>query len=450
MRHITEPIAGAGAGAATIIDREVEAMRKTGHATRGAPGRRVRPPRALIAGLLLGVVACNNLLDVSIPGSVQASDLDNPGLAQTMVSSALGEFECAYGMYVATTGILSEEYWVSGFTIGVNIWGWRGDAELRATAGECTIGTGSYGYYVPLQRARFLAEDASRRIEGFADAAVPAKTDKLAQLAAYAGYSTLLLGEGFCNMALDNGPRITRTEVFAKAETWFTKAITLATTAGNLDIKNMAFIGRARARLDQGKGALAASDADSVVTGRDRVSEYSAATTRRQNKLFVVTVQGLDLTVAPAYRGLTVGAAAAADTRVAVVNANRKGGDGVTNQFNQQKYTALASTIPLATWKEAQLIMAEVRGGQAAIDAMNRVRTAAGLPQLTAAETADIPGTLVEERRRTLFSEGQRYNDMLRLGIPFPSGFNQKGQAYGSITCLPLPDVETQNNPNLR
>ena len=136
---------------------------------------------AFWTGTLLFVAAgCNNLLDVKIPGSVVAADLDNPGLAQTMVSSALGEFECAYGQYVTTTGILSEEYWISGFSINSNIWGWRGDAEIRATPGDCTPGVG-YGYYIGLQRARFLAEDGSRRIEAFPDAAVPAKADKLAR-----------------------------------------------------------------------------------------------------------------------------------------------------------------------------------------------------------------------------------------------------------------------------
>jgi hypothetical protein len=39
---------------------------------------------------------------------------------------------------------------------------------------------------------------------------------------------------------------------------------------------------------------------------------------------------------------------------------------------------------------------------------------------------------------------------MLRKNIPFPTGVNHKGQTYGPTTCVPLPDVETQNNPNLR
>jgi hypothetical protein len=39
---------------------------------------------------------------------------------------------------------------------------------------------------------------------------------------------------------------------------------------------------------------------------------------------------------------------------------------------------------------------------------------------------------------------------MLRKGLPFSSGVNRKGQTISSLTCVPLPDVETQNNPNLK
>src|SRR5467141_1356059 len=72
---------------------------------------------AAVAALFLGAAACNSLLDVSIPGSVAVSELDNPALAPTLVNAALGEFECAYAQYVPTTGILSGEYIISGLTI---------------------------------------------------------------------------------------------------------------------------------------------------------------------------------------------------------------------------------------------------------------------------------------------------------------------------------------------
>src|SRR2546430_3458467 len=92
----------------------------------------------LAAVLLLGAAGCKSLLEVDIPGRVPEAALDNPTLSATMVNSAIGEFECAYEQYVATTAIISEEYWISGLTIGSNIWGWRGDVELRATPGTCT------------------------------------------------------------------------------------------------------------------------------------------------------------------------------------------------------------------------------------------------------------------------------------------------------------------------
>lgn len=33
--------------------------------------------------------------------------------------------------------------------------------------------------------------------------------------------------------------------------------------------------------------------------------------------------------------------------------------------------------------------------------------------------------------------------------MPFQTGTNRKGQVYSDLTCVPLPDVETQDNPNL-
>ena len=61
-----------------------------------------------------------------------------------------------------------------------------------------------------------------------------------------------------------------------------------------------------------------------------------------------------------------------------------------------------------------------------------------------------ITPLVLEERRRQLFSEGHRYVDMLRKNLPFITGVNRKGQTFGTVTCVPLPDVETRNNPNLK
>jgi hypothetical protein len=103
----------------------------------------------------------------------------------------------------------------------------------------------------------------------------------------------------------------------------------------------------------------------------------------------------------------------------------------------------------MASWAEAQLILAEARPAEA-VALINGLRAAQGIPALNAAPGADPLTLVLEERRRQLFSEGHRLNDMLRHNLPFPTGFNHKGQAWGPITCMPLPEQEKQNNPNIR
>ena len=199
---------------------------------RASAGRRMLS--ALLAPIVLGTAACDSLLDVDLPGTVEASALDNPALARTMVNSALGQFECAYTSYVATTGILSHEYINASSWLNINTWGWRG-LELHSIAGGCPGGRDATGLgaYTPLQQARYLAEESARLIEGFPDEAVPDKADMLGHLAAYAGYAYVLLGEGYCEMAIDQGPLIPLTDVLRTGEERFTTAIAHAQTAGN-------------------------------------------------------------------------------------------------------------------------------------------------------------------------------------------------------------------------
>ena len=126
--------------------------------------------------------------------------------------------------------------------------------------------------------------------------------------------------------------------------------------------------------------------------------------------------------------------------------------DNVTPLWLQQKFLANNSSFPIASWQEAQLIYAEATGGQAGLDAINRVRAKSSIAPLVMADPNDAAAfetAVLEERRRQLFSEGQRYSDMLRKNLPFQTGSNRKGQVYSDLTCVPLPDVETLNNPNL-
>lgn len=403
----------------------------------------------LVLTLILTVAACDSLLEVELPGQVEEGQLDDPSLATTMVVSAVGEFECAFSSYVATTAVLTEEFIVSTFFLNANIWGWRGDVEIRGTAGSCPNGRSAsgLGYYTPLQTARFLADDGAERIRGFADADVPERAEKLAELSAYAGYAYTLLGEGFCEMAIDNGPLLTPSEVLQIAEERFSQAIQFAQEAGSQEFRNMALVGRARVRLNLGRPGEAATDAEQVPEGFVKYVEHSEVRPRRENRLYNLTDAAF-MSVGPEYRGLEV-VPGSPDPRVPVAFSGTEGQDGVTPQWDQLKYDSRGEPAPLASWIEAQMILAEARGGEEGLEALNRVRAAQEIPQLDPSEVSDFTSILLEERRRQLFLQGHRYNDMLRYDIPFPTGTNHKGQSYGDVTCVPLPDVERLNNPNI-
>lgn len=423
----------------------------------GVSARRMYAAFALAAAS--GTVACNSLLDVSNPASVPDASLSDPTLAPTLASAAMQTLQCGVMQFAATTGMLSGEYLSANGFVDNHPWEWRGVVQIKGAPGSCTYGRGTtaMGFYTPLQQARFQLDDAFDRLDKFTDAQVPGRLGLMAAMRAYAGYSYLLLGESMCDMTVNGGPKITRDSAVALAEARFTDAITRATAVGDQSLLNMALVGRARARLDLKKLPEAATDAALVPAGFVRNAEFTdGAAATRENRIYNLTIRNDYLSVADAYRNLTVNGVAGSvpDPRVKVKDAGRVANDGVTPMWQQQKFIAqLAGTpIPIASWNEAQLILAEAVGGQDGLDAINRVRTANGVPTLAGPAPTGQAFTdlILEERRRQLFSEGQRYVDMLRYNLPFASGVNRKGQTYSDLTCVPLPDVETLNNPNLK
>jgi hypothetical protein len=413
--------------------------------------------RTLLVTSLATLGACNSLLEVEVPGRVTADALTDPSVAPILHAAALQSAQCAIAQYVATGGMLAGEYISANGFVDNHPWEWRGIVEIKGAPGSCpgNRATTSMGYYTPMQQARFQLEDEAKRLEGFTDAQVPNRQLMLTEATAYAGYMYTMLAEGMCEMAINGGPKLTSAQVLALAEAKFDTAITRATAlpagATTTSVLNMARVGRARTRLNLGNLTGAAADAALVPAGFVRLAEFSETTVSRENRLFNLTVRNDFLSVHPDYRGLTVNGVA--DPRVRVNNMNRVGGDNVTPIWQQQKFIGTGAVgLPIASYQEAQLILAEASTGQAAIDAMNRVRalsSIAPLPAFVAGQ--DIDALVIEERRRQLFSEGHRYNDMLRKKIPFQTGtngVNRKGQTFSNLTCIPLPDVETRNNPN--
>jgi starch-binding outer membrane protein, SusD/RagB family len=407
---------------------------------------------------LLVLGGCDGILSVEAPGVVDASDLGDPRNASFLVSGTISDFDCALGAYIVNQGVLGNELQDASVTAA------RFSLDQRTITETAPYGVNACsgnppGIYRPLATARWSADNALTSLDGWSDAEVSNRTRLIGQAAAYSGYSHLLLGEGFCTVVItEEGPEVQPAQAFEAAVARFTRAIESSRVAGDRATEAMALLGRARTHLNLGNGSQAAADARAALQVNAQfqaVSTASSASARRWNRVGDEFFGGR-ITVAPLFRGLTVGGQP--DTRVNVINTNTLGQDSQTPVWLVTKYggaraASLRDTsLPIATWREAHLIIAEVEGGQEAVSRINVLRSHHGLPTYAGGTAAEIAQQVRVERSRELYLEGHHLNDLRRFNlpqVPAPGTAYRQGGIYGSANCFPLPEVERNANPNV-
>ena len=419
--------------------------------------RMVRTRVYAVGALLMagGLTACEKLLEAEAPQLIEEATLQQPTNAAVMVAGLVADFECSFASYIATLGSISDEFRDSQ----ANADTWQLDRRTNTASGGiyATSTCGGFAAYTPVSIARYQADNTARLLEEWTDEEVPNRATLLARSYAYAGYSLILLGEGFCSAAIDVGPELTPAQVFAEAEERFTSVlstVSAGSSVSNDSLRNMALVGRARARLNQRKFAEAAADAALVPNNFTFNARYSSTVPRAENRIFRMNNTTGSMTVDSTFRGLTIGGTP--DPRVTVTDAGRGGSQQSVRLWVQNKYTALNSPIPIASWREALLIRAEAAaeaGNVAqAVGFINQLRTRVSLPAFAAATVAEVKAQIPEERRRELFLESHRMYDTIRFNLPLVPAAGatfHAGGTYGNQKCLPLPDIERLNNPNL-
>jgi starch-binding outer membrane protein, SusD/RagB family len=412
-----------------------------------------------VAAIAAVPAACStdDLLDVTVPDRVESTLFDNPAQATLMVHSAKTEFECALASAITVEAIISDE--LADAQLGAAAWPYdRRDANVQ-TGGSYGVNNcesnQTPGIYLPLSTARWQSDNALTKLEGWTDAEVggAAKRQELmARAALYAGLSYAMMGMSMCSAAFDLGAPVDQAAMFALAESRFSSAITTAQAASLSDVRNAAYVGRARVRLFQGNTAGAATDAALVPSGFVMEATYDGGNNRRYNRVFAATAQFGFYTVEESSRNLTT--EGVPDPRAEVVPLSTRPADVRSAMFGPAKYTGDESPIRAASYEEAQLILAEAQGGAQAVAIVNGLRDAHSLPHYTGAtDAASIRQLIIDERQRELFIEGFRNYDIQRFAIPLNPApgtpFPIKGGTYGNTTCLPLPDIERFNNPNV-
>ena len=447
---------------------------------------------AIVGALILPVGACHtdDVLHVFDPAVATPGSLQTQTAVPTVYAGALGDFYAGYSgnslsdAYNATSGAFTDELKSSDtFTT-------RNDADRR-TQQSPSNGNLSDIPYVAIQRARRSNESAARLIAKF----YPANDPRIAETTNLAGFSYVVLGEGFCSGTpvpssltaeqFAEAPGIPTAAMFDTAVVRFQAAITglgSATDAASVKQKNLASIGLARALLNNAKYAQAAAAVAGIPDSYVYFNDHSANTARENNSVW--SLQDNGRWTIPEVEGINgINWQSANDPRVPWVDAGVNGFDKANRLYKQVKWVSQAGDVPLATGAEARLIEAE-----AALNAGDPVTWLAKLNGLRAqvrtlmiaysnpaTYTANNPNAFVtnttlaplvdpgtpaaqvdltfRERAFWMYLTGHRLGDLRRLirqynrgaETVFPTGAWHKGGPYGTDVAL-LDSFQESNN----
>ncbi len=410
---------------------------------------------------VLVVVACGEstggLLNVVNPNAVAVTLWQNPANATLMVNSVIGDFECAFGGFVMTEGMASDELKDASF-VDLDWNTNRRDNDFVSGLYGTGACTSALGLYTPMSTAREEGDSALIRLRTFTVAEVPKRNTLLAEANLYTGFSYAALGMSMCQAAFDLGPLVDQEGMFALAESRMDSAITYGQTAGLTNVVNAAYGVRARVRLYQHNLAGAITDAQLVPSNFVFNAAMDATNPRRYNHVFQAISTSGSQTVDSFSVALKT-ENGELDPRAAVTQLATAPADGRSTIFIPTKYNAASLTtgegipMPIVRYAEAQLVLAEAQGGAQAVTIINTMRAAVGLlPYAGPTDAASITNLIASERQRVLFMEGFRAFDIERLNqtlVP-PVGYPYfQGGTYGGTVCLPVPLIETLNNPNI-
>jgi hypothetical protein len=435
-----------------------------------------------LAALPLAACDTDELLEVDDPTFASPNTLRTKAGLPTLYAGALGDFQIAYSgsggdAFLSVASLITDEFKSSDtFTTRT--------ATDQRDQFPSVQGNTSDAAYNRLQYARRSAQEVALAIEELAD---DGKADpRYATLKALEAYAIVALAEGFCGAIPisetvagapgELGQPQSTSQLFQTAIGIFDQALS-ANSASNL-----AKVGKARALLNDGKFAEAATAVADVPTSFIHFIEHSANSGRQNNPLFSLQANGRytlsDREGANGQPFLT-----AQDPRAPWTEDPRGGFDNSIRLFIDHRYPSFGSDVVLADGIEARLIEAEaaLRAGDVTtwLTKLNELRADVGTlmaaryegyttrvpgpnnPTSTLAPLTD-PGTadarvdlMFSERAFWLLDTGHRLGDLRRLirqynrteSTVFPSGAYHKGGVYGTDVNFPIPFNETQN-PN--
>jgi hypothetical protein len=432
-----------------------------------------------VAALPLLAGACDpkkELLEPQQPGVISPTDIQNATGAEALYVGALSRMKRALNGFSDAAwnwaGLFTDEF------KSADTFSQRNDADQRNLQDNDALVTSIWN---AMQQGRGYARTAANALLKYE----PTATTKIAELYLDMGVLELTLGQEFCNgiplgETVDGAPMytepLTTTAVFNTAIARFDTALTYlgsATDAASKSVRNAAIIEKARAQVDLGQFAPAATTVSSIPTSFEYDLNYSNTTNDNQWWVLGPSIQRYSLgdsidTSGPVLNAIPF--ASLNDPRLPVNNTGKAGEDNQTIFVWTDRLAGRDDPLPIATGIDARLIEAEAKLQTAdyagVMTILNTLRTNAQtlgaftvdpMPALSAnATTKDAAANvLFREKAMWQFGRGVRMDDLRRLvrqygraqEAVFPSGKFVKTGNYGTEVAFPVPDAE-RTNPN--
>jgi hypothetical protein len=439
--------------------------------------KRAATRRITLVAATLALSACSvdKVLQVPDPDVSKPIDITGPASLPTLLAAAVGDFQVAFSGtgvggtqegLVNMTGLFTDEF---AFT---ETFPTRVQVDRRSVDRNNSTMLGIYFNVQGARQSAFRAESAYAKL---------APTDVgYSEALSLEGYSFLMLAESYCSgvpvTKLDAsgkvipGQPLTTQQLLDSALNRFTLALSIAKAGGSTFLTNLARLGTARALIFKNNANLAAAaDTVKAVPANFEYLIFSSDNTLRQiNGVF--ELQYLEGRWSQANNEGRNGLAYRnGDPRTPFVDLGL-GFDNARELYGSLKYPTRGAPTVLASYIEAQLIIAESQlatnyaGAGGTLQILNALRAGAAMTALAPAATAAAQrDQLFSERAFWLFLTEHRLGDLRRLArtaanggyglgseAVFPTGnySGRGGGIYGPDTNFPIPIEEANSNPN--
>ncbi|HEV8266168.1 MAG TPA: RagB/SusD family nutrient uptake outer membrane protein [Gemmatimonadales bacterium] len=207
------------------------------------------PSRALVTLYLAAVVAgCSSLLDVENPNNVNQDNLNNPAAASALANGALSATARAFGNVLTPYSEATDELtWIGSR----DAWSDLDQGYLSGITNEFVDAA-----FPSLAQARWLSDEAIKRLGAFAAAGVLPDSNDLARSYLYGAIAYTTIGDMFDDWPIGSdrttaapplGPA-NMAQVYDTAIAYTTRGIAIAQATGNATLELNLTAMRARAR----------------------------------------------------------------------------------------------------------------------------------------------------------------------------------------------------------